>query len=60
MLIAGKTFRTITKDPAQPPGLLANYRNSAVAMMAVMTTMMDSGIGRNHRTSQNNECNGSK
>jgi hypothetical protein len=31
-----------------------------MAMMAVMTTMMDSGIGRNHRTSQNDQCNGSK
>jgi predicted NAD-dependent protein-ADP-ribosyltransferase YbiA (DUF1768 family) len=60
ILIAGKTFRTNEEDPAQEPGLLANDCNLAMAMMAVMTTMMDSGIGRNHRTSKNDQCNGSK
>jgi hypothetical protein len=59
-LIAGKTFRAKKKDPAQGPGLLANSKNLAMAMMAVMTTMMGCGVGRNHRPSQNDERDGSK
>jgi hypothetical protein len=35
------------KDPAQRPGLLANSKNLAMAMVAVMATMMGCSICRN-------------
>jgi hypothetical protein len=59
-LIAGKPSRKKKKDPATRPGLLANSENLAMAMVAMMTTMMGHGASRNHRPNQNDERDGSK
>jgi hypothetical protein len=63
--IAGKTFAHKNKRPGTTPGslfkLLTITQTLAMSMMVVMTTMMTAiRIRRNHRTSENNDCNGSK
>jgi hypothetical protein len=50
---------TNRKDPAHRPGLSLNHPALATMMMA-MVVMVDSGLCRNHRTSQNDERNRSK
>jgi hypothetical protein len=55
----GQIIATNRKDPAHRPGLSLNHPDLAM-MMVTMMVMVDSGLCRNHRTSQNNERNRSK
>jgi hypothetical protein len=58
-LIAGKSAQK--KDPAQRRVSLHIHSKLAMSMMAVMTTMVTAiCVRRNHRTSENDDCNGSK
>ncbi|MGD0444458.1 MAG: hypothetical protein ABSA39_11030 [Edaphobacter sp.] len=50
----------MAKDPAQLPGLLANYQNLAMVMMTMVAVMMGRSTRRNNRDSQDHEGNSSK
>jgi hypothetical protein len=53
--------RTIQKqDPAKRNRVVLASRSSLFVMMMTVMAMMGGGIGRNHRTSQNHNCDNGK
>jgi hypothetical protein len=48
------------KSPALWPGSFVNHSNLAVMVMMMVVVMAGVGVGRNHRTSQNDQCDGGK